>query len=313
MKYEISVVIPLYNKEYLIRKCLQSIVDQSTPPFEIVIIDDGSTDDSGIIVKEFIDRYEGLKIHFFYQENSGVSSARNLGIYKAESDYIALLDADDEWDKDFIFEMSKLINKCPEASMYSCFHRVKDGEGNLFTPRNSLQEGFSGYIDNYHQLASSGTELVNSSKVILKKESVLLVGGFPVEAVITEDLFLWSLMAIKFKYAFLSKDMVQINQYSDDSRAGRTNKTLYILEFYKLNLYEFRVLTKHQKGYLFNVHFKHVLGSLASGNRTEALQRLKVGSILFKLRNIKIWFLIIIPSPFFTLIKNLRRKILSRL
>jgi len=286
-------------------------VEQSMLPFEIVIINDGSTDGGGIIVKEFIGRYKELNIHFFHQKNSGVSSARNLGMHKAGGDYVALLDADDEWDKDFIFELSKLMNKCPEASMYSCFHRVNDDKGNLFTPRNSLQEGFSGYIDNYHQLASSGTELVNSSKVILKKKSVLSVGGFPVEAVITEDLFLWSLMAIKFKYAFFSKVMVQINQYSDDSRSERTNKAVYILEFYKLNPYEFRALTKHQKGYLFDVHLKHVLGSLAFGNYKEVLQRLKTGSILFKLRNIPIWFLIAIPYPLFTIIKNLRRKFFS--
>ena len=107
--------------------------------------------------------------------------------------------------------------------------------------------------------------------------------------------------------------MVQINQYSDDSRVERTNKALYILEFYKLNPYKFRDLTKHQKNYLFNIHLNHILGSLSSGNYTEALQRLKVGSILFKLRNIPVWFLIAIPYPFFTLIKNLRRKIFSRL
>jgi len=118
-------------------------------------------------------------------------------------------------------------------------------------------------------------------------------------------------MAIKFKYAFFSKVMVQINQYSDDSRSERTNKAVYILEFYKLNPYEFRALTKHQKDYLFDVYLKHVLGSLTLGNYKEVLQRLKIGSMLFKLRNIPVWFLIAIPYPFFTIIKNLRRKFFS--
>lgn len=313
MTCKLSVVIPLYNKAYSIKKTLQSVLDQSKPVDEIIIIDDGSTDDSATLVQELVDSNSAFNIHLIQQQNAGVSAARNLGMQKAQCDYVALLDADDEWDPDFVLEMTQLIKKCPQASMYSCFHRVKDDKGHLYTSRNNVPPGFADYINNYHHVATSGTELVRSSAVILNRSDALSIGGFPTDAVITEDLFLWSRMAIKFKYAFLNKTLVQANQCLDESRAARTNKMPYLLVFYKQNPSEFKSLTQEQKNYLFSIHFKHILGSLALGNYPELMQRLKLGSSLFRLRNAPVWFLLAVPYPIFTLMKHLKRKLFSQL
>ena len=89
----ISVVIPLYNKEKQIKRTLQSVLTQTFQDFEIVIVNDGSTDNSTIEVEKIKDS----RIRLIHQENAGVSAARNKGIEEAKYELIAFLDADDEW------------------------------------------------------------------------------------------------------------------------------------------------------------------------------------------------------------------------
>ena len=89
---KISVVIPTYNRAEIVSRAIKSVQDQTLQPFEIIVIDDGSSDDTRRITKE-----QFSHCRYYYQENQGVSSARNLGIQKAESEWIAFLDSDDEW------------------------------------------------------------------------------------------------------------------------------------------------------------------------------------------------------------------------
>ncbi|MBT8256619.1 MAG: glycosyltransferase family 2 protein, partial [Bacteroidia bacterium] len=93
-----SVVIPLYNKEAFISTTIRSVLDQSFQDFELLVIDDGSTDDSHKIVQEFNDSRIRLKSI----KNSGVSVARNFGVEKSKYDWIAFLDADDYWTSGFL-------------------------------------------------------------------------------------------------------------------------------------------------------------------------------------------------------------------
>lgn len=94
---KVSVVIPMYNSSNTILSTLNSIKKQTVPPFEVIIIDDGSIDESATIVENFIVNNPILNIKFIKKLNGGVSSARNVGMKAAEGDWIALLDSDDEW------------------------------------------------------------------------------------------------------------------------------------------------------------------------------------------------------------------------
>jgi len=91
--FNISVVIPPYNAENFLKRNLDSISTQTLKPFEIIIVDDGSTDQTAEIAKS----YKENKVHFIHQKNSGASAARNTGIRAANGEWIAFLDADDEW------------------------------------------------------------------------------------------------------------------------------------------------------------------------------------------------------------------------
>jgi len=97
----VSVIIPTYNRNNLVKEAIDSVLQQSFNDFEVIIIDDGSTDDTASEIQGISDN----RIKYFYKENGGVSSARNLGLLKAQGKYIAFLDSDDLWPKDYLKTM----------------------------------------------------------------------------------------------------------------------------------------------------------------------------------------------------------------
>ena len=109
-----SVVIPLYNKALFVAKGIRSVLEQSHQNFELIVIDDGSTDGSADVVREFRDD----RIRLVSQTNQGVSAARNRGIHEAKYDLIAFLDADDWWSVDYLLEMSRLVEAHPDLSLF---------------------------------------------------------------------------------------------------------------------------------------------------------------------------------------------------
>lgn len=118
----ISVVIPLYNKQNAIAATLQSVLAQTYTNFEVIVVDDGSTDDSANVAEAVLRERKVYGVEckgkVVRKANGGVSSARNRGIQEAKYDYIALLDGDDLWDEHYLEEQVKLIEDFPEAKMW---------------------------------------------------------------------------------------------------------------------------------------------------------------------------------------------------
>jgi glycosyltransferase involved in cell wall biosynthesis len=121
----ISVVIPLYNKEKAVRATLESVMVQTYTDYELVIVDDGSTDNSIAVCEEYIAnlKFETInlkqeKIHLFSKPNGGVSSARNFGVEKSSGEYVAFLDGDDLWEPTYLEEAAKLIQDFSGAAIY---------------------------------------------------------------------------------------------------------------------------------------------------------------------------------------------------
>ena len=106
-----SIVIPVFNSEKYLDRCLSSVVNQDCKDFEVIIINDGSTDKSEKIIKKYSAKYSYIK--YYKQENSGVSMARNLGIKKCTKDYITFLDADDWLDNDYIQKSETYLKSQP--------------------------------------------------------------------------------------------------------------------------------------------------------------------------------------------------------
>ena len=196
----ISVIIPLYNKEKQVTHTLQSVLQQTFQDFEIVIVDDGSTDHS----VEKVVKIEDSRIRLIHQQNAGVSAARNRGIREAKYDLIAFLDADDEWKPEYLETQYRLYQKYPECSVYACNYESRDSGGKIMatTIRKLPFMGDDGILSNYFEVASCSNPPLWTSAVVVKKKAIQAVGGFPVGIKSGEDLLTWARLAVKYRIAY---------------------------------------------------------------------------------------------------------------
>ena len=199
----ISVVIPLFNKENQIRTTLLSLFNQTFQNFEIIIINDGSTDRSVEQVKEFNDN----RIRIISQTNQGVSVTRNNGIKAAQSDYVAFLDADDEWEPGYLETQMELIRKFEDCSVFACAYKIQryNGKTGKVVLHKMPFSGESGILSNYFEVASCSSPPLWTSAVVAKKEALLSVGGFPANVHSGEDLLTWAKLAVNYKIAYSKK------------------------------------------------------------------------------------------------------------
>ncbi|MDR0866400.1 MAG: glycosyltransferase [Candidatus Symbiothrix sp.] len=198
----ISIVIPLYNKEKQIENTLRSVFSQTFQDFEIVIVDDGSTDNSANIVRSINDK----RIRFIEQKNHGVSMARNIGIQVAKYESIAFLDADDEWKPDYLETQIGLIHCFPECRVFACAYEFKRDEKLTPVILNKIPfKGEKGVLTNYFEVASCSHPPLWTSAVVVKKEAILSIGGFPKNVTSGEDLLTWARLAVKYKIAYSRK------------------------------------------------------------------------------------------------------------
>ncbi|MHC4326943.1 MAG: glycosyltransferase family 2 protein [Planctomycetota bacterium] len=196
----VSVIIPTYNREALVCRAIQSVLNQTYQNFEIIVVDDGSSDNSAKTVRTIND----YRIKVFSQKNCGVSAARNKGIELATSDFIAFLDADDEWTPKFIETVLKLKDKFPQAGAYVTAYQVCDIDGRIHTSgfKAIPPAPWEGIIDNYFKSATLGDSIVSSSTVCVNKSTLAETGVFPLIKGLGQDQDLWARIAICFPIAF---------------------------------------------------------------------------------------------------------------
>ena len=199
----ISVIIPLYNKAPYIASTLQCVLQQTYTHYEIVVVDDGSTDDSVARAESVSDE----RIRIIRQPNSGVSAARNRGVEEARGDYVAFLDADDEWKPNYLQTQIDLVRKYPQCSVFASNYEFRNVEGKVTnTIINKLPfEGTDGILDNYFEVASCSHPPLWTSAVMVRKTAIQSVGGFPVGIKSGEDLLTWARLAVKYQIAYSTK------------------------------------------------------------------------------------------------------------
>ena len=198
----ISVVIPLYNKEAEIERALLSVVEQSLAVGEIIVVNDGSTDNSEAVVREFIHRHPEANIRLITEENRGVSAARNRGISEAKGNYVALLDADDWWLSNYIAEICRLMEYYPDCDAYSTAFDVVNGD----THTRATVPTAEGYISPASE-ALMGRYPIIPSTATLRRSTLQRSGGFPEGMRIGEDQWLWVRMmqqGAQFAYSPIS-------------------------------------------------------------------------------------------------------------
>jgi glycosyltransferase involved in cell wall biosynthesis len=212
----ISVVIPLYNKGPYIERALNSVLSQTSSPSEIIVIDDGSTDGGGEVVKTFTDP----RILLFRQKNQGESAARNRGAQIAKNNIIAFLDADDAWDPDFLATILRLQRKFPQAGAFATAYRVVCSHGSLRTPDFLVlpQAVKEGLIINYFRHGLSFP--VWSSAVAVPKNVLQQIGGFQVGERKGADVDAWLKIALRFPIAFSREHMATYFENASNRTVG---------------------------------------------------------------------------------------------
>lgn len=204
----ISVIIPLYNKETSIATALRSVMAQSYQDFEIVVVDDGSTDSGAEIVESFDD----TRIHLIRQANAGVSAARNRGIEEAKGEYVAFLDADDEWMPEFLAEVVALQKEFPECRAQATNYVFNSSGTKSPTILRKLPfNGKHGVLTNYFEVASISHPPVCSICVCIERKLLQKIGGFPIGIKSGEDLLTWARIAVHTQWAYSLKALAQYN------------------------------------------------------------------------------------------------------
>ena len=216
----ISVIIPLYNKEAGIATALRSVLAQTYQDFEIIVVDDGSTDGGVAVVETFNDQ----RIRLIRQQNAGVSAARNHGIAEAKGEYVSFLDADDEWMPEFLKEISTLQKHYPEckaqATNYSfCSNGVKSST----ILRKLPFDGERGVLSNYFEVASCSHPPIWTGAVCIERKLLQEIGGFPVGIKSGEDLLTWARIAVRTQWAYSRKayPVFNIEGYGINERPKR--------------------------------------------------------------------------------------------
>lgn len=263
---KISVVIPLYNKEKAIVRTLESVLNQTVSPLEIIIVNDGSKDNSLEVVRSFVNsRLSTLGsrlIKVIDKENGGVSSARNRGIREAQSEYVALLDGDDLWDATFIEEQHKLMRDFPNAAMWGV-NTAFIKHGKSWKWEQGMGDGYRGYVENY--FGTLHNDLFCSSSVVICKDVFERVGYFDERISSSEDLDMWYRIILHYPVAFYDKVLVYYNQDAENRVAYDTDVRFPLTKDFKF------YTDKHHEEFKNNPAFsryvnKRVAEELLRGN-----------------------------------------------
>lgn len=192
----ISVVIPLYNKEKDISMTIKSVLCQTFTNFELLVIDDGSTDSS----KNVVEGIDDARIRLISKENGGVCSARNLGILEANNEWIAFLDGDDIWDKYHLAHLVRGVEEFPQFHFFATNLKSENLNSNIY-------KAF--IVDDFYDTYLKSGGLVNSSTCLLHKSIFERVGYFNENLIRGEDIEMWDRIAQQFIFVKVAVETVQ--------------------------------------------------------------------------------------------------------
>ena len=266
---KVSVIIPTFNRFSLISRAIDSVLNQTIKPFEIIVVDDGSSDNTSTFIKN---NYKSVKL--IKQNNLGVSKARNVGIKNSSGDWIALLDSDDEWKKN---KLEVQIKSLSEYDYYSVCHTneiwIRNG---IRVNQKKRHQKYGGDIfDKCLDICR-----ISPSSIIFKKNIINEVGWFDEGLSICEDYDLWLRITANFKILFIDKPLVikygghsdqlsksvnGIEAYRIKSLENLLSNTKLIKDYKlltikmlitKLDIYKKGLLKRHKKNELLKINRK---------------------------------------------------------
>lgn len=258
----VSVVVPTYNRAHLIGETIQSVIDQTYPNWELIIVDDGSVDNT----KNVVDRFTDNRIHYITIDHCGIfGKVRNTGMQKAKGDVIAFLDSDDLWTPDKLSFQISLLKQDPD-SRFIFGHGEQFGQGAI--PPPPMETFYSGNVF-IPLLVEERFALVVSS-IMVRKEVMLSIGHLNENLIIGSDVDFFLRMASRYKGIFSNKILVKIRKHTQNTsdrlsveshfehvqmvenffKEGYLTKDQYVFlasrQFYKLGLEQLRAKKNKQ-------------------------------------------------------------------
>lgn len=218
-----SVIVPLYNKAQYIKRTIESVLHQTYSDFELIVVDDGSTDDSLEMAKSVVGSNKE-KCIVIAQANSGVSCARNEGVALSKGKYVCFLDSDDWWEPRFLEEINRLIESYPDAGLYGTgFYLVKNGRKKIAPI--GVEAGFvKGYINYCQVYAETMCMPISSSSVVIPKDIFDSSGRFRSGITLGEDFDLWIRITLKYPVVLLNRPLS--NYFQDIPIKNRATRKL---------------------------------------------------------------------------------------
>lgn len=226
MQPRFSVIVPLYNKADYVRHAVESIAAQTFRDYEAIVVDDGSTDNSLEVVKEFVERIDD-RWTILTQKNAGVAAARNNGVAASKGEYLCFLDADDWWEPNSLDEMDKLIQEYPDAGLYAMnYVYYKPGKTHVAL---KLERGYINYPEAY---LHSDAMPIWTGAACMPRKVFEEMGGFQVGIKLGEDFLLWAMTALHYKVAFCEKALAYYN--NDVPVSLRATRNLHNPQYHML-------------------------------------------------------------------------------
>lgn len=202
----VSVIVPAYNAAWCIRKAIDSVIAQTFRDFELLVVDDGSTDCTAEILVEY-----GDAIRVIRQPNGGLARARNAGIHASRAEFVAFLDADDWWLPGKLAPQVALLRARPDVGFASTMARVEDAEGvflNLW-PCPTRTDFLP------HLFSANGSVAGSGSAVIARRQLLMQIGCFDESLLSLEDVDMWMRLAAVSGYACIGEPLVVILKTAD--------------------------------------------------------------------------------------------------
>ena len=203
------------------KKALETVCAQTYRDYEIIVINDGSTDNSAVVADEYLKATDGIDYQIISQQNAGVSAARNNGVAQASGDYMAFLDADDWWEPTYLEKMAQLIEDYPEAGLYACNY-VYYKPGKTRVAVNNIETGYFNYPKAYYE---GGAMPIWTGAAMIQRKVFEEMGGFPIGIKLGEDFLLWAKTAMHYPVAFMNEALAWYN--NDVPVALRATRNLH--------------------------------------------------------------------------------------